>query len=79
MASGAGETLAQCKTHHDVFPNQTSPLGDCKSRAPLRNIHPQVRLHVSRACSMSSPRVLFDCASHAAFARMTKQHRGAPR
>lgn len=26
-ASGAGETLAQCKTHHVVFPNQTSPSG----------------------------------------------------
>jgi len=31
LASGAGETLAQCKTHHDVFPNQTSPLGTARA------------------------------------------------
>ncbi len=31
LASGAGETLAQCKTHHDVFPNQTSPSGTARA------------------------------------------------
>lgn len=30
-ASGAGEKLAQCKTHHVVFPNQTSPSGTARA------------------------------------------------
>lgn len=79
LASGAGETLAQCKTHHDVFPNQTSPSGTARAGPRYATFRWSSVFYVSRACPMSSPRVLFDCASHAAFARMTKQHRGAPR
>ena len=43
-ASGAGETLAQCKTHHVVFPNQGS-LRELHEPGPAHAIHPpQVRL-----------------------------------
>ncbi|SOT44417.1 hypothetical protein F01_480126 [Burkholderia cenocepacia] len=55
LASGAGETLAQCKTHHDVFPNQTSPSGTARAGPRYATFRRSSVFYVSRACPSPRP------------------------